>query len=95
MTIGPSTQDPGRLCKPAQAAGRWSVDFGPVPGTPPTPRRPFVERLGLAAIAALLAMLFAGVAVAAWAGGEPFLAAMGAIGCLMTAWAGGMTFLRG
>ena len=28
---------------------------------------------------------FGGVAVAAWIGGEVFLAAMGAIGCLMTA----------
>ena len=43
----------------------------------------------------LLAALFAGVAVASWAGGEPFLAAMGAIGCLMTAWAGANTLLRG
>jgi hypothetical protein len=63
--------------------------------TPPAPRRPFIERLGLALIAVVLALLFAGVAVAAWAGGEPFLAAMGAIGCVMTAWAGGLTFLRG
>ena len=45
--------------------------------------------------AVVLAILFAGVAVAAWMGGEPFLAAMGAIGCLMTAWVGGLTFLRG
>jgi hypothetical protein len=66
-----------------------------VPEHPPAPRRPLVERLGLALIAAILAVLFAGVAIAAWAGGEPFLAAMGAIGCLMTAWAGGLTFLRG
>jgi hypothetical protein len=63
--------------------------------TPPAPQRPLIERLGLGCIAAILAALFAGVAVAAWAGGEPFLAAMGAIGCLMTAWAGGLTFLRG
>jgi hypothetical protein len=54
-----------------------------------------VERLGLALVAAILAVLFAAVAVAAWVGGEPFLAAMGAIGCLMTAWAGGLTLLRG
>ena len=95
MTIGPSTENPGRRCTPAQGPGQWRVDCEPVSGTPPAPRRPFVERLGLAVIAALLAVLFAGVAVAAWAGGEPFLAAMGAIGCLMTAWAGGLTFLRG
>ena len=77
------------------AAPAQAVDFGPVSGTSPAPRRPLIERLGLAAIAALLAILFAAVAVAAWVGGEPFLAAMGAIGYLMMAWAGGITFLRG
>ena len=35
-------------------------------------------------IAVVIAALFGGVAVAAWVGGEVFLAAMGAIGCLMT-----------
>ena len=35
------------------------------------------------------------VAVASWAGGEVFLAAMGAIGCLMTIWVGAMTLIRG
>ena len=35
--------------------------------------RPLIERIGLAAIAAVLAILFGGVAVAAWVGGEPFL----------------------
>ena len=70
-------------------------------GTPPAPEeasrtpRPFIERLGLATIAAVIAVMFAGVAVAAWAGGEAFLAVMGAIGCIMTAWVGGLTLLRG
>ena len=59
------------------------------------PPRPMIERIGLAAIAAVLAVLFGGVAVAAWVGGEVFLAAMGAIGCLMTAWVGGLTLFRG
>lgn len=54
-----------------------------------------IERIGLAAIAAVLAMLFGGVAVSAWIGEEPFLAVMGAIGCLMTAWVGGLTLFRG
>ena len=54
-----------------------------------------IERIGLAAIALVLAALFGGVAVAAWVGGEPFLAVMGAIGCLMTLWVGGLTLLRG
>ncbi len=64
------------------------------PDLPPE-GRPFIERIGLAAIAAVLATLFGGVAVAAWAGGEPFLAMMGGIGCLMTAWVGGLTLFRG
>ena len=63
---------------------------------PPTREtRPMIERLGMAAIAAVLATLFGGVAAAAWLGGEPFLAVMGAIGCLMTALVGGQTLFRG
>ena len=58
-------------------------------------RRPLIERIGMAAIAAVLAVLFGGVGVAAWSGGEPFLAVMGWIGCLMTAWVGGLTLFRG
>ena len=58
-------------------------------------RRPLIERIGLAAVATVLAALFGGVAVAAWIGGEPFLAIMGAIGCLMTAWVGALTLFRG
>lgn len=59
------------------------------------PPRPLLERIGLAAIAVVLAVLFGGVAVAAWLGGEVFLAVMGATGCLMTAWVGGLTLFRG
>jgi len=61
----------------------------------PHERRPLVERIGMAAVAAVLAALFGGVAVAAWLGGEMFLAVMGAIGCLMTAWVGALTLFRG
>jgi hypothetical protein len=57
--------------------------------------RPIIERIGLALIALVMAAAFGGVAVAAWIGGEVFLAAMGAIGCLMTAWVGGITAMRG
>jgi len=57
--------------------------------------RPLIERVGLAAIAAVLATLFGGVAAAAWLGGEVFLATMSGIGCLMTAWVGALTLLRG
>lgn len=73
------------------------------PGLPPSDerstegrtRRPWLERVGLAAIAAVLAIMFGGVAAASWIGGEPFLAVMGAIGCLMTVWVGALTLLRG
>lgn len=64
------------------------------PSDDPGPR-PLIERIGLAAIAAVLAALFGGVAVAAWIGGEVFLATMGGIGCLMTAWVGALTLFRG
>jgi hypothetical protein len=59
------------------------------------PRRPLVERLGLGGIALVLGGLFAAVAVAAIAGGEPFLGVMGALGCLMTLWVGALSVFRG
>jgi hypothetical protein len=58
------------------------------------PPRPLIERIGLAAIALILGALFGTVAVAAWYGGEIFLAAMGGIGCLMTLWVGALTLFR-
>lgn len=61
----------------------------------PRRSRPLVERIGLAIVALVMAALFGGVAVAAWLGGEGFLAVMGAVGCLMTAWVGGLTLFRG
>lgn len=62
----------------------------------PAPRpRSRIERLGLGLIALAMAVLFGGVAVAAFAGGELFLAVMGGIGCLMTLWVGAQTVLRG
>ena len=61
----------------------------------PASRRPLIERLGLAAIATVLAILFGGVGLAAWFGGELFLAVMAGVGALMTAWAGAITLTRG
>lgn len=58
-------------------------------------RRPLLERIGMAAVAAVLGLLFAGVAVAAYVGGELFLAVMAAIGSLMTLWVGALTLVRG
>jgi hypothetical protein len=58
-------------------------------------RRPLIERIGLAIIAALMAVMFGGVAALSWVGGEPFLAVMGGVGCLMTVWVGVLTVIRG
>ena len=63
-------------------------------GDPQQPR-PLVERIGLAAIAAVMAIMFAGVAALSLASGEPFLGVMAAVGALMTAWVGLLTLLRG
>ena len=69
------------------------------PGEPPAAevreRRPVLERIGLAAVALVMAALFGGVAVAAWFGGEIFLAAMAFVGCMMTLVVGGSTLFRG
>lgn len=62
---------------------------------PEVRERPLVERLGLAAIALLLAAVFAFIGTAAWTSGEVFLAVMAAIGALMTVWAASSTFRRG
>ena len=61
---------------------------------PPRPR-PIIERIGLGAVALLLALLFGVMAVAAFVGGELFLAVMSGIGCVMVVWVGGLTLLRG
>ena len=70
----------------------------PAPTGLPAPderHRPLVERIGRAAIALVLGVLFVVFAVAAFIGGEPFLGVMSAIGALMVAWAGGRTLLGG
>jgi hypothetical protein len=83
-----------------------TADSTPDPtAPPPTPaasdphaerdRRPALERIGLAAVAVVMALLFGAVAVAAFIGGEYFLAAMGFVGCMMTLVVGGSTLLRG
>jgi hypothetical protein len=83
-----------------------TADSTPDPTAPaPTPaasdptadrdRRPVLERIGLAAVAVVMALLFGAVAVAAFIGGEYFLAAMGFVGCMMTLIVGGSTLLRG
>ena len=59
------------------------------------PRRSWLERIGLALIAVVIAVIFGGLALAAWIGGEVFLAAMAAIGALMTVWAAASNLRRG
>ena len=67
------------------------------PGPDPVARepRPWLERLGLAAVALVMAALFALVAVAAGLGGEWILAALSGLGALMTIAVGLMTLVRG
>ena len=73
------------------------------PEVPPLPsqereapaHRPLVERLGMASIALVLAVLFGAMAAVSWVGHEPFLAVMAGVGALMTAWAGLITITRG
>jgi hypothetical protein len=76
---------------PDPAAGTPGAD-APAPDRRP---RPVVERVGMAAIALVMAVLFALVGAAAFIGGEPFLGVMGVCGCLMVLWVGGISALRG
>jgi hypothetical protein len=71
------------------------VTEGRPPDEPVRERRPLLERIGMAAIALVMAGLFGAVAAAAWISGELFLATMGAIGCFMTLWVGAITLVRG
>ena len=68
---------------------------GRPPDEPAREPRPLLERIGMAAIALVMAALFGLVAAAAWVSGELFLATMGAIGCFMTLWVGAITLVRG
>ena len=57
--------------------------------------RPMIERLGLGAIALVLAVAFGVIAVAALSSGELFLGVMAGTGALMTLWAAAITVVRG
>ena len=88
--------DPPAPMEPAEP--REPVEWPVEPAEPPAPSReprPIIERIGLAAVALVLAVLFGGVAAASWIGGELFLAVMGGVGCLMTIWVGALTLFRG
>ncbi len=64
-------------------------------GLGPPRRSPLVERLGVAAIMAVLGLLFVFVAVVSWIGGEAFLSFMGVLGAGVATWLGLRTLLRG
>ena len=57
--------------------------------------RPLIERIGLGMIALVIAVVFGGLAVAAFANGEVFIGVMAGIGALMTVWAAASTLRRG
>lgn len=61
----------------------------------PVERRPWLERIGLAAIALVLFGLLSVMAVASFAGGELILAAMSASGAVLTIGVGLVTLVRG
>ena len=57
--------------------------------------RPLIERIGLGLIAIVIAVVFGGLAVAAFANGEVFIGVMAGIGALMTVWAAASSIGRG
>ena len=57
--------------------------------------RPIIERIGLAAIALVIAAVFGAIGIAALGAGELFLGVMASIGALMTLWAAASTLRRG
>ena len=61
----------------------------------PRQARPWLERIGLGAIALVMSALFAVIAIAAAYGGEWIMAALSAVGALMTIAVGAITVVRG
>jgi hypothetical protein len=61
----------------------------------PRERRPWLERIGLAAIALVMGVLLSVMGLTAWIGGEWILAAMSASGAVLTVGVGLMTLVRG
>ena len=76
------------------AALGGSVSSDETDGAPVDPR-PLIERIGLGLIALVIAVVFGGLAVAAFANGEVFIGVMAGIGALMTVWAAASSLRRG
>jgi hypothetical protein len=76
-----------------------TVEPGPLtdgePNDPPSEPRPWLERIGLAAIALVMSALLVVMAAVAWVGGEGILAAMSASGAVLTIGVGLPTLVRG
>jgi hypothetical protein len=87
---GPSDPAPGG---PDRAES--DAPAGPTGPVVPVERRPWLERIGLAAIALVMFALLSVMAVASWAGGEWILAAMSASGAVLTIGVGLVTLVRG
>ncbi len=89
------TDDPETPVAAADEATAPADAAAPAETPAPARPRPMLERAGMAVIALLMALMFAGVGAASFASGEAFLGVMGVIGALMVLWAGGSTVLRG
>jgi hypothetical protein len=81
--------------RPPAAIGPATTTDDPAGTEPDTGPRPWLERIGLAAIAVVMSALFAVVALAAGTGGEWILAAMSAVGAVVTILVGLSTLVRG
>jgi len=77
---------------PADGAAPGATDG---PSSPAPARRPWIERIGLAAIALVMGALLTVMGIVAWAGGEWILAAMSASGAALTFGVGFVTLIRG
>jgi hypothetical protein len=69
-----------------------SPNHGPPASSEP---RPWLERIGLAAIALVMGALLTVMGIVAWAAGEWILAAMSASGAVLTVGVGVVTLIRG
>jgi hypothetical protein len=78
--------------RPGRGSGRAPAD-DPADGR--ATARPLIERIALGGIAILVAAIFGGIGLAAFAGGEVFLGTMAGIGALMTVWAAAGNLRRG